>query len=121
MISDGTAIVNKIKLGSAVENCRQLAEAFLRIVLCEADDAFEIRVRFDRYLESLLTERTREKRGRGLEVVSEVADHTSLKKTHSMRTFLSHINTKQTLKIYFGRCLSMHQPLETKESLFPTF
>ena len=52
VLFNGVALVNKIKLGPAVENCRQLAEDFLRIVLCEAGDVIKIRVVFDRYLES---------------------------------------------------------------------
>ena len=58
VIFDGMAVVNKIKLGPAVQNCRKLAEPFLRIVLCEAGDAFKIRVVFDRYLKSSLKEST---------------------------------------------------------------
>ena len=52
MVFDGMTIVNKSKLEPAVQNCLQFAEAFIRIVLCEADDAFQIRVVCDRYLES---------------------------------------------------------------------
>ena len=47
-------------------------------MLCEVGDAFEIRVVFDRYLESSLKENTQEKRVRGLEVIYyEIADKTS--------------------------------------------
>ena len=40
------AVVSKIKLGAAVQKCRQLEEAILKIVLCE------VRVVFDRLWES---------------------------------------------------------------------
>ena len=93
-------VLKKIKLGPAVHNCPKLAETSLKIVLCEAGDAFEIRVVFGRYLEFPLKESTREKRGPGFEVTEyEIADNTSLKKIHSMRKFLSQINTKQKLTI----------------------
>ena len=93
-------VVNKIKLGPAVKNCPKLAETFLRIVLCEAGDAFEIRVAVGRYLDFPSKESTREKCGPGFEVTEyEIADNTSLKKIHSMRKFLSQINTKQKLTI----------------------
>ena len=49
MIFDRMAVVIKIKLGAAVQKCRQLEEAILKIVLCEAGDTFEIRVVFDRH------------------------------------------------------------------------
>ena len=75
--------------------------------MCEAGDAFEIHVVFDRYLESSLKESAREKRGRRLKVTKcEIADNPSLNKIHSMRKILSHINTKQRLTIYLGRYLS---------------
>ena len=48
VLFNGMTLVNKIKLGPAVENC-------LRIVLCEAGDVIKIRVVFDRYLESSIT------------------------------------------------------------------
>ena len=35
VIFDGMAIVKKIKLGHAVQNCRQLAKSLLTIALCE--------------------------------------------------------------------------------------
>ena len=73
--------------------------------MCEEGDDFEIRVVFNGYLESLLKESTREKGG--LEVTKyEVADNTSLKNIHSIRKFLSHINTKQRLAICLGQYLS---------------
>ena len=76
-------------------------------MLCEAGDSFEICIVLDRYLESSLKESTRENRGRRLEVVEyEIVDSTKLKKIHSMRKFLSPINTKQRLAIYLGRYLS---------------
>lgn len=71
------AVVSKIKLGAAVQKCRQLEEAILKIVLCEAGDTFEVRVVFDRLWESWLKKSIQEKRGRGLEVKEyEVADNT---------------------------------------------
>ena len=90
------AVVNKIKLEPAVQNCLQLAEAFLRIVLCEAGDAFEIRVMFDKYLEFSLKESTREKRGPRLEVTEyEISHNTSLKKvfvSHKHKTKVDNIS-----------------------------
>ena len=41
VLFNGMTLVNKIKLGPAVENC-------LRIVLCEAGDVIKIRGVFDR-------------------------------------------------------------------------
>lgn len=71
------AVVSKNKLGAAVQNCRQLEEAILKIVLFEAGDTFEIRVAFDRHWESWLQKSIQEKRGQGLEVKGyEVADNT---------------------------------------------
>ena len=82
-IFDGMVVVNKIKLRPAVQNCRQLAEAFQRIVLCEVGDAFEICVVFDRCFESPLKESTREKHRQGLEVIEyDIAANTNFKKIH---------------------------------------
>ena len=58
MIFDGMVIIKKIESGPATQDCSQFAEAFLRIMLCEDGDAFEIRVVFDRYFESTLKEST---------------------------------------------------------------
>ena len=97
---DGMAVVNITRFGPVVQNYRQVAEAFLIIVSCEAGNALEIRVVVDRYLESAWKESTQEKRCRGLELTEyEIVDNTSLKKIHSMRKFLSHINTKQRLTL----------------------
>ena len=93
-IFDGMAVVNKIKLGPAVQNCQQLAQAFMEIVLSQATNAAEIRIVFDRYLESSLKESTREKRSKNIEVMEyEVKKDTSLQDI-TMKKFLAHINTK---------------------------
>ena len=94
------AVVNKIKLGPAVQNCQQLAQAFMEIVLSQATNAAEIRIVFDRYLESSLKESTREKRSKNIEVMEyEVKKDTSLQDI-TMKKFLAHINTKQKLTVF---------------------
>ena len=52
MLFDGMAVVNQIKLGPATSNCKQFAEAFLKIIKEQSSDVQEIRVVFDRYIQN---------------------------------------------------------------------
>ena len=102
---DGMAVVNSIKLGPAIQNCQQFAEAFLKIILGQAADASEIRIVFDRYLENSLQGSTREKRTKDVPIQFEVQSDTSLAKLN-LKKFLSHIKTKHKLTIFLGRYLA---------------
>ena len=55
------AIVNKLKLTKDTKTCKDLKNLFLERILMEPQGFSEIRLDFDRYVESSLKERTRER------------------------------------------------------------
>ena len=65
VILDGMALVNKLVLTRDIKTCKDLKILFAEKLLMETDGAPEIRLVFDRYIESSLKERTREKRTAG--------------------------------------------------------
>ena len=106
IIFDGMAVLNKIKLGTGIQNCNQLAERFLSILLSEPAD--EVRVAFDRYIEDSLKKTTRSKRQGKVGAPStqyEIKGDTNLEKT-SMKKLLSHEKTKQKLTSFLGRYIA---------------
>ena len=105
IIFDGMAVLNKIKLGSGIRNCLQLAEQFLKMVMSEPSD--EIRVVFDRYIEDSLKKTTRNKRQGKLNtsIQYEIKENTNLEKT-TMKKLLSHNQTKHQLTLFLGRFLA---------------
>jgi len=60
IIFDGMAVLNKIKIGTGIQNCCQLAERFLSILISKPSD--EVRVVLDRYIEDSLKKTTQRKR-----------------------------------------------------------
>ena len=106
IIFDGMAILNKIKLGTGIRDCTQLAERFLSILLNEPSD--EVRVVFDRYIKESLKKTTRSKRHGKVGAAStqyEIKGDTNLENT-SMKKLLSHDTTKQKLTSFLGKCIA---------------
>ena len=105
IIFDGMAVLDKIKIGTGIQNCCQLAERFLSILMSKPSD--EVRVVFDRYIEDSLKKTTRRKRQGKAETATqyEIKDDTNLVKT-SMKKLLSHNKTKQQLTSCLGRYIA---------------
>ena len=57
-VFDGMAIFNKVKIGPAVNDCQEFADAFLKIILEDSLDAFEIHNVFARYITDSLKANT---------------------------------------------------------------
>ena len=55
-IFDGMAIVNKLKLTKDTKTCKDLKNLFLERILMDSQGFSEIRLVFDKYVESLLKE-----------------------------------------------------------------
>ena len=101
VLFDGMAVVNRIKLGTAIKHCRDFATPFLHIIVAEGKEADEIRIAFDRYVRDSLKLSTRQKRNTSTPVRYEVADSTSLVNS-TVKKLLSDVLTKQNLTIYLG-------------------
>ena len=77
VILDGMALVIKFVLTRDINTCKDLNILFADKVLAEADGVLELRLFFDRYIESSLKERTRERRTSGKSTRYIVTDSTS--------------------------------------------
>ena len=75
---------------------------FVEKLLKETDGFHEIQIVFDRYIESSLKERTRERRMSGKAVHYIISDSTSIVGV-PLKQLLSNLNTKQDLTIYFAK------------------
>ena len=94
ILFDGMNVVNRIKLGPAIKNCRDFATQFLHIV-AEGMEADEIRIEFDRYVRDSLKLSSRQKRNTS----TPNSDPTSLVNS-TLKKLLSHIQTKQYPTIF---------------------
>ena len=101
VILDGMALVNKLVLTRDVETCKDLKILFAEKLLMETDGAPGIRLVFDRYIESSLKERTREKRTAGKSTRYIIIDSTSVVGV-PLKQLLSDIQTKQDITVYFA-------------------
>ena len=104
ILFDSMAVVHRLRLGSSIINYEQFADTFFRIIQEESSHA-EVKVVFDRYIDHSLKGSTREKRRMYTPAQDEVQDDTSLKNL-TLKTFLSHILTKQDLTVYLGKKLA---------------
>ena len=61
ILFDGMAVVNCLKLGLSIINCKQFTEAFFRVIQEESSHAEKLRAKFDRYIDHSLKRITCEK------------------------------------------------------------
>lgn len=61
ILFDGMAVVNCLKLGLSIINCKQFTEAFFRVIQEESSHAEKLRAKFDRYMDHSLKRITCEK------------------------------------------------------------
>ena len=101
VILDGMALVNKLVLTRDIKTCKDLKILFAEKLLMETDGAPEIRLVFNRYIESSLKERTREKRTAGKSTRYIITDSTSIVGV-PLKQLLSDIQTKQDITVYFA-------------------
>ena len=106
VIFDGMAVLHRIKLGGPIKCCRNLAEAFLDLIMHESVGSKEIRVVFDRYIEDSLKSSTRDKRASDgtTKTPYKIAEDTSLEKI-TMKKFLANDQTKIELTTFLGNFL----------------
>ena len=67
----------------------------------------QVRLIFDRYVTTSLKGKTREKRTKGTRIHIKVSDDTVIQNA-SMKTFLSHTETKRELTIYLSQKFISH-------------
>ena len=104
-IIDGMAIVQSMKKDNGMNTCLDFARAFVQSIKRLASGYQELRVIFDRYIETSLKANTRAKRTKGVDCVKyNISDKTNIK-TVPLKTFLSHIETKSQLTEYLGQHL----------------
>ena len=101
VILDGMALVNKLALTRDIKTCKDLKILFAEKLLMETDGAPEIRLVFDKYIESSLKERTREKRTAGKSTRYIITVSTSIVGV-PLKQLLSDIQTKQDITVYFA-------------------
>lgn len=119
-IIDAMAIVQAIKKGPAMVNCADFAQAFVRSIHTILSGYNEGRVIFDRYLENSLKSQTRSKRSGGVDPVRfEIKDSTNIKLV-SVKTLLSHIETKAKLTEYLGKAL-LREYADDRKSLIVVY
>ena len=95
------AIVNKMKKTAAMRTCSDFAIAFIDYLVYESRYFKQVRLIFDRYLTTSLKGKTCEKRTKGTRIHIKVSDDTVIQNV-SMKTFLSHTETKRELTIYLS-------------------
>ena len=99
---DGMAIVNQIKKSDAMGTCKDFANAFVSQITHAAESFSQIRVVFDNYVNSSLKETMSKKRIGGVTVRYKVIDENLLEHL-SLKSFLSHVQTKNELTAYLSK------------------
>jgi hypothetical protein len=84
-----------------IKTCNDFAQVFLDQLSKMADNYDEVRLVFDRYLDTSLKEQMRRKRTRGKSTYYHVKD-TTLIQNISLKDFLSNIKTKAELTTYLA-------------------
>ena len=92
----GMAPVNAIPKTERIMTCKDFAQVFLDQLSNMADEYDEVRLVFDRYINSSLKEQMRRKRTKGKSTYYHVKD-TTLIQNISLNDFLSNIKTKAEL------------------------
>ena len=104
---DGMAVVNKMIKTDAMRTCNDFAIVFIGYLAYESRYFKQVRLIFDRYVTTSLKGKTREKRTKGTRSHIKVSDDTVIQNV-SMKTFLSHTETKRELTIYLSQKFISH-------------
>ena len=107
IIIDGMALVNAIPKTERIKTCKYFAQVFLDQLSNMAGDYDEVRLVFDRYINSSLKEQMRRKRTKGKSTYYHVKD-TTLIQNISLKDFLSNIKTKAELITYLAEKTTDH-------------
>ena len=107
IIIDGMALVNAIPKTERIKTCKDFAQAFLDQLSNMADEYDEVRLVFDRYINTSLKEQMRRKRTKGKSTYYHVKD-TTLIQNISLKDFLSNIKTKAELTAYLAAKTTDH-------------
>ena len=99
---DGMGLVNKMKKTAAIKTCKDFADAFVQRILLESRTFQQINLIFDRYMTTSLKAKTRDKRTKGISTRYKIADDTNIENV-SLKSLLSHVETKQELTAYLSR------------------
>lgn len=99
------AVVQSITKGPSMIHCSDFANSFVQSIHKIASGYDEARIIFDRYIEKSLKAQTRSKRSTGIDPIKfDIKDSTNIKLV-SLKTLLSHNETKDKLTTYLGRAL----------------
>ena len=96
------AVVNRIKKLDAMRTCKDFPDAFVWQIMHATESFSPICVVFDNYVDSWLKETMRKKRTGEVTVRYKVNDKTRLEHL-SLKSFLSHIQTKNELMAYLSK------------------
>ena len=107
IIIDGMAFDNAIPRTERIKTCKDFAQFFLDQLSNMADEYDEVRLVFDRYINSSLKEQMRRKRTKGKSTYYHVKD-TTLIQTISLKDFLSNTKTKAELTTYLAAKTTDH-------------
>ena len=108
-IIDAMVVVQSIGgKNNDIKNCEDLANFFIEKCVTAADGYNNIRIAFDRYLESSLKYETRQHRkcGNASSIQYKIDDYTELSCT--LKVFLSSENTKRNLVTYLAHKLEVY-------------
>ena len=101
------ALVNATPKTERIKTCKDFAQSFLDQFSNMADEYDEVRLVFDRYINSSLKEQMRRKRTKGKSTYYHVKD-TTLIQNISLKDFLSNIKTKAELTAYLAAKTTDH-------------
>lgn len=109
VVIDGMVELQGLRIDTHVNTCAKLADQFISVICKRGKGAHELRVLFDRYLETSLKDQTRAKRAKcSTPVLFHISDAMDLRYIN-MKQLLSHKDTKNQLTLYL------------KEKLLPRF
>ena len=101
IIIDGMALVNTISKTDHIKTCSDFAQVFLDHLSNIATNYDEVRLVFDRYLDTSFKEQMRRKRTKGISTYYHVKDTTLIQNIY-LKDFLSNIKTKAELTTYLA-------------------
>ena len=107
IIIDDMALVNAIPKTERIKTCKYFEQFFLDQLSNMAGDYDEVRLVFDRYINSSLKEQMRRKRTKGKSTYYHVKDITLIQNI-SRKDFLSNIKTKAELTTYLDAQTTDH-------------
>ena len=109
IIIDGMALVNAIPKTEIIKTCKDFAQAFLDLLSNMAGDYDEVRLVFDRHVNSSRKEHMRRKRTKGKSTYTMSRTLvTTLIQNVSLKDSLSNIKTKAQLTTYLAAKTTDH-------------